>query len=77
MAAACHGTRVGLLQHYLDQAREQGLDREEDLITYVLMTARDGEQLSTSPSWQEAIAATREQRTALIDNVQQYLRTKA
>ncbi|MFP3994816.1 DUF4123 domain-containing protein [Pseudomonas capeferrum] len=77
LAAACHGTRVGLIQHYLDQAREQGLDREEDLITYVLMTACDGEQLSTSPAWQEAIAATREQRTALIDNVQQYLRTKA
>ncbi|MNE28573.1 hypothetical protein D3C80_1220180 [compost metagenome] len=36
LAAACHGTRVGLIQHYLDQAREQGLDREDDLISYVL-----------------------------------------
>ena len=76
LAGTCHGTRVGLIQHYLDQAREQGLAREEDLITYVLMLARDGDQLNTSPAWQEAIIATREQHTALIDNVQRRLRTK-
>lgn len=74
-ADTCHGTRVGLIQHYLDQAREQGLAREEDLITYVLMMARDGDQLNTSPAWQEAIAATREQHTSLIDNLQRCLRT--
>ncbi|ANC81118.1 MAG: DUF4123 domain-containing protein [Pseudomonas sp.] len=74
--AACHGTRVGLIQHYLDQARAQGLGREEDLISYVLMLARGGEQLSSSPAWQEAIAATREQQTSLMDNVQRCLRTK-
>lgn len=76
LAAACHGTRVGLIQHYLDQAREQGLDREDDLISYVLMLARGGEQLSNSPAWQEAVAATREQQTSLMDNVQRCLRTK-
>lgn len=76
LAAACHGTRVGLIQHYLDQAREQGLVREADLITYVLMMAGDGDQLNKSPAWQDAIVATREQHTALIDNVQRSLRTK-
>lgn len=76
LAAACHGTRVGLIQHYLDQAREQGLDREDDLISYVLMLARGGEHLSNSPAWQEAIAATREQQSSLMDNVQRCLRTK-
>lgn len=76
LTAACHGTRVGLIQHYLDQAREQGLDRETDLITYVLMMARDGEQLRELPAWHDAIAATREQRTSLFDNVQRCLRNK-
>ncbi|MFJ4457376.1 DUF4123 domain-containing protein [Pseudomonas sp. NPDC089392] len=76
LAAVCHGTRVGLIQHYLDEAREQGLDREEDLISYVLMLARDGEHLSNSTAWQDAIAATREQHTSLMDNVQRFLRTK-
>ena len=76
LAAACHGTRIGLIQHYLDQAREQGLDREDDLISYVLMLARGGERLSNSSAWQEAVAATREQQTSLMDNVQRCLRTK-
>ena len=65
-----------MIQHYLDQARAQGLGREEDLISYVLMLARGGEQLGSSPAWQEAIAATREQQTSLMDNVQRCLRTK-
>lgn len=73
LATACHGTRVGLIQHYLDQAREQGLDREEDLISYVLILARHGEQLSSSQAWQDAIVATREQQTSLMDNVQRRL----
>ncbi|MNE36027.1 hypothetical protein D3C80_1298200 [compost metagenome] len=76
LSTNCHGSRVDLIQHYLDQAREQGLDREEDLVTYVLMMVRDGEQLSQSPAWQDAITATREQHTSLLENVQRCLRTK-
>ncbi|MBH3397933.1 MULTISPECIES: DUF4123 domain-containing protein [Pseudomonas putida group] len=74
--AVCHGTRIGLIQHHLNQARAQGLDREQDLVSYVLMMARAGEQLCESPAWQDAIAATREQRTPLIDNVQRCLHGK-
>ena len=76
LSAVCHGTRVDLIQHYLDQAREQGLDREQDLISFVLLMVRDADQLSESPAWQDAIAATREQRTHLIENVQRCLRKK-
>ena len=76
LTAVCHGTRVELIQHHMNQAREQGLDREQDLISYVLMMARNGEQLSETPAWQDAIAATRTQQTPLIDNVQRCLHAK-
>ncbi|WP_410481940.1 DUF4123 domain-containing protein [Pseudomonas plecoglossicida] len=76
LSANCPGTRLGLIQYYLQQAREQGLEREEDLLSFVLMMAREGEQLSQSPAWQNAIAATREQRASLLENVQRCLRNK-
>jgi hypothetical protein len=71
---SCHGTRLGLIQYYLDAAREQGLSREDDLITYVLMMAHNGEQMNLTPAWQQALAAARDQRTSLSDAVQTYLR---
>jgi len=70
----CHGTRLGLIQHYLSLGREQGLIREDDLLTYVLMIARNGEALSRTPAWHEAISACREQGTPLSDAVQTHLR---
>lgn len=75
LAANCHGTRLGLIQHHLNQARTHGLSREDDLTTYVLMMASNGKQLDTSPAWQDALAATRDQHTSLTDNVQVYLRS--
>jgi hypothetical protein len=75
LATHCHGTRLGLIQHYLNQARENGLSHPSDLTTYVLMTARYGEQLGKTPAWQDALAATREQPSTLTDNVQVYLRS--
>ncbi|MCO7518023.1 DUF4123 domain-containing protein [Pseudomonas guariconensis] len=75
LATNCHGTRLGLIQHYLTQACQQGLSREDDLITYVLIMSRNGELLSKMPAWQEALAATRDQQSSLIDNMQAYLRS--
>lgn len=72
----CHGTRLGLIQFYLNQAHEQGLAREEDLLSYVLMMAREGDQLRQSAAWQDAITATREQLTPLLENLQQRLHNK-
>lgn len=70
---ACPGTRIGLIDLYLCQAREQGLMQDEDLITYVLMLARNGDSLAETSAWQQALSATREQQTALVDNLQVHL----
>ncbi|MFF5868266.1 DUF4123 domain-containing protein [Pseudomonas sp. NPDC012596] len=75
LAVGCHGTRLGMIQHYLAQAREQGLSRREDLTTYVVMMARNGDQLSKTAAWQDALAATRDQQSYLTDNAQTYLRS--
>lgn len=77
LAANCHGTRLGMIQHFLAQAREQGLCRQDDLITYVVMMARYGDQLGKSSAWLDALAATRDQQSPLTDNVQTYLRSMA
>lgn len=70
---ACHGTRVGLIDLYLAQARKHGLLREQDQITYVLVMARNGETFASTPGWQQALKATCEQRTPLIENLQTYV----
>ncbi|MDH0650325.1 DUF4123 domain-containing protein [Pseudomonas sp. GD03867] len=70
LAGHCHGTRLGLVQHYLEQARSQGLSREEDLVTFVLLMSSNAEQLRQTPAWHDALAATRAQQTTLSDNLQ-------
>lgn len=64
---ACQGTRVGLIDLYLAQARKHGLLHEQDLITYVLVMARSGETFASTPGWQQALKATREHRTPLLE----------
>lgn len=70
----CHGTRLGLIDHYLDAAREQGLSRDDDLITHALMMAENGEELDRTPAWHEAVAAARDHQSSLSDAVETYLR---
>ncbi|WP_411382966.1 DUF4123 domain-containing protein [Pseudomonas sp. L7] len=70
---ACPGTQIGLIDLYLRQAREHGLTRDKDLITYVLMLACNGDNLADTPAWQQALSATCEQQTALVDNLQTLL----
>lgn len=66
----CHGTRLGLIQHYLTLARKQGLSRDDDLLTYVLMIARNGEGLTNMPEWHQALSACREHGKPLSESVQ-------
>lgn len=71
----CTGSRRGLIQYYLNQAREQGLSREDDLSTFVLLMSRNGKQLAKNQGWQDALATTCAEQSPLADNVQACLRT--
>ncbi|HTV85406.1 MAG TPA: DUF4123 domain-containing protein [Dyella sp.] len=51
----CYGVRLGTVQHYLAQAREQGLIRPGDLNDYVTLTVLAGGALTTNAHWQAAI----------------------
>ncbi|MBV4499304.1 DUF4123 domain-containing protein [Pseudomonas shirazensis] len=66
----CHGTRLGLIQHFLAEARRQGLSRDDDLIVYVLLIARYGAAISELQDWADAVAQTRDEHSSLHDNIQ-------
>lgn len=69
----CHGTRLGLVEHFLGRAREAGLSQRDDLIHYVLMMTQDAARLGNGSGWEQALAATRDQALPLSIAVKTHL----
>lgn len=69
----CHVVRLGLAQKLLAFARESGLVRQEDQITYVIFMALLGEGLTSDPVWQAAINDALDKQTSLVESVQTHL----
>lgn len=70
-----HSERLGLIQYYLNEGREQGLSREDDLITYVSLLARYGEKTTNTPGWPAALADACDNRSSFADGVQNHMCT--
>lgn len=51
----CYGTRLGVVQRHLAQARQQGLTRAGDLGDYVTLMVQQGHNRTDDPRWQAAI----------------------
>lgn len=51
----CYGTRLGIVQRHLAQARQQGLERSGDLADYVTLMVQQDHTLNTDTDWQAAI----------------------
>ncbi|MCP8636476.1 hypothetical protein PUR31_24155 [Pseudomonas mosselii] len=65
--------RLDLTQKLLAFARESGLIRQEDQITYVTFMALLGEGLTSDPVWQAAINDALDKQTSLVESVQTHL----
>jgi hypothetical protein len=72
--ANCHGTRLGLAQQYLAEARQLGLTNQDDLCDYVKLMALNGDALRDTPAWQQALRDARDQKRPLAEAVQVHLR---
>ncbi len=56
----CHGTRLGRVRKLLAEAQETGLSRPGDQSDYVTLLALHGQELQTTPAWQESLAEARD-----------------
>jgi hypothetical protein len=50
----CYGVRIAKIEEMLKEAREQGLDRQDDLVIYVL-SLLDAATRKLDADWQEAL----------------------